>query len=187
MRARQGARSHCRGQNKVSARAGTRRRPKTSPYRCFLSDLTGFGELRRAGPTRTLAVSITPPRGGCQPEPAHDHWLRIALGVRKRNRTTPLSRCRVAERAGFEPAEPFGSRALQARALDQTTLPLHVSPALERAGIGIIARGSSPLPVWPAHCLYVRSLEVSALGGCDKSLAVSPGGKAPTRLGLPTK
>jgi hypothetical protein len=62
------------------------------------------------------------------------------------NQTTPLSRCRVAERAGFEPAEPFGSRALQARALDQTTLPLHVSPALVRAGFGIIARGSSTPP-----------------------------------------
>jgi hypothetical protein len=67
-------------------------------------------------------------------------------GIRGTDETTPLSRCRVAERAGFEPAEPFGSRALQARALDQTTLPLHVSPALVRAGIGIIARGSSPLP-----------------------------------------
>ena len=30
----------------------------------------------------------------------------------------------MAERAGFEPAEPFGSRALQARALGQTTQPL---------------------------------------------------------------
>ncbi len=29
-----------------------------------------------------------------------------------------------AERVGFEPTEPFGSRALQARALGQTTLPL---------------------------------------------------------------
>gem|GEM_PF-1988274 len=31
----------------------TRRHPETPPYRCFLSDLTGFGRLRRAGPTRT--------------------------------------------------------------------------------------------------------------------------------------
>jgi hypothetical protein len=30
----------------------------------------------------------------------------------------------LAERAGFEPAEPYGSRALQARALGRTTLPL---------------------------------------------------------------
>jgi hypothetical protein len=30
-----------------------------------------------------------------------------------------------AERVGFEPTEPFGSRALQARALGQTTQPLH--------------------------------------------------------------
>jgi hypothetical protein len=30
----------------------------------------------------------------------------------------------LAERAGFEPAEHFCSRALQARALGQTTLPL---------------------------------------------------------------
>ncbi len=31
----------------------------------------------------------------------------------------------LAERMGFEPMEPFGSRALQARALDRTMLPLH--------------------------------------------------------------
>ena len=30
----------------------------------------------------------------------------------------------MAERMGFEPMEPFGSRALQARALGQTMLPL---------------------------------------------------------------
>jgi hypothetical protein len=32
----------------------------------------------------------------------------------------------LAERAGFEPALPFGKRALQARALGQTTLPLRI-------------------------------------------------------------
>jgi hypothetical protein len=32
-----------------------------------------------------------------------------------------------AERAGFEPARAFALRALQARALDQTMRPLHVS------------------------------------------------------------
>jgi len=32
----------------------TRRHPEIPPYRCFLSDLTGFVGLRRAGPTRTL-------------------------------------------------------------------------------------------------------------------------------------
>jgi len=53
--------------DQASARAGTRRRPETSPYRCFLSDLTGFGELRRAGPTRTLDVRIALPRAACQP------------------------------------------------------------------------------------------------------------------------
>lgn len=31
----------------------------------------------------------------------------------------------VAERKGFEPLIPFGIRAFQARALGQTTLPLH--------------------------------------------------------------
>ena len=31
----------------------------------------------------------------------------------------------MAERMGFEPMEPFGSRAPQARALDRTMLPLH--------------------------------------------------------------
>ena len=31
-----------------------------------------------------------------------------------------------AERVGFEPTVPFGTRALQARALDQTTQPLQV-------------------------------------------------------------
>jgi hypothetical protein len=35
----------------------TRRHPETPSYRCFLSDLTGFAGLRRAGPTRT-AVRI---------------------------------------------------------------------------------------------------------------------------------
>jgi hypothetical protein len=30
-----------------------RRHPETPVYRCFLSDLTGFAGLRRAGPTRT--------------------------------------------------------------------------------------------------------------------------------------
>jgi len=32
-----------------------RRHPQTPPYRCFLSDLTDFAGLRRAGPTRTGA------------------------------------------------------------------------------------------------------------------------------------
>ena len=40
----------------------TRRHPETPSYRCFLSDLTGFAGLRRAGPTRT-AVRI-PDVGG---------------------------------------------------------------------------------------------------------------------------
>jgi hypothetical protein len=31
-----------------------RRHPETPVYRCFLSDLTGFTGLRRAGPTRTV-------------------------------------------------------------------------------------------------------------------------------------
>ena len=31
-----------------------------------------------------------------------------------------------AERKGFEPLIPFGIRAFQARALGQTTLPLHL-------------------------------------------------------------
>ena len=32
----------------------TRRHPQASAYRCFLSNLTGFAGLRRAGPTRTI-------------------------------------------------------------------------------------------------------------------------------------
>ncbi len=32
----------------------------------------------------------------------------------------------MAERKGFEPLIPFGIRAFQARALGQTTLPLHL-------------------------------------------------------------
>ncbi len=40
---------------------------------------------------------------------------------------TPRPRCRLAERVGFEPTEPLGSRALQARALGQTTQPLHLT------------------------------------------------------------
>ena len=39
-----------------------RRHPETPSYRCFLSDLTGFAGLRRAGPTRT-AVRIPEVRG----------------------------------------------------------------------------------------------------------------------------
>ena len=39
-----------------------RRHPEAPAYRCFLSDLTGFAGLRRAGPTRT-AVRI-PDVGG---------------------------------------------------------------------------------------------------------------------------
>ena len=31
----------------------------------------------------------------------------------------------MAERVGFEPTVPYGTRALQARAFGQTTLPLH--------------------------------------------------------------
>jgi len=38
--------------NKISGQ-DYRRHPEIPPYRCFLSDLTGFKGLRRAGPTRT--------------------------------------------------------------------------------------------------------------------------------------
>ncbi len=38
--------------NGKSARTGDRRHPEAPPYRCFLSDLTGFGGLRCAGPAR---------------------------------------------------------------------------------------------------------------------------------------
>ncbi len=37
----------------------------------------------------------------------------------------PLQGVFMAERAGFEPAFPFGKHALQACALNQTTRPLH--------------------------------------------------------------
>ncbi len=37
---------------KMSGQAD-RRHPEAPPYRCFLSDLTGFAGLRRAGPART--------------------------------------------------------------------------------------------------------------------------------------
>ncbi|GAB4503473.1 MAG: hypothetical protein Fur0043_04650 [Anaerolineales bacterium] len=46
----------------VNIQAGDRRRPETSPYRCCLSALAGFGGFRRAGPARTSA-SI-PEEGG---------------------------------------------------------------------------------------------------------------------------
>ena len=47
------------------------------------------------------------------------------VGVFLRNGATPKwGRPVVAERAGFEPAEHFCSRALQARALGLTMLPL---------------------------------------------------------------
>jgi hypothetical protein len=44
----------------------TRRHPETPSYRCFLSDLTGFAGLRRAGPTRT-AVRILEVAGDVNP------------------------------------------------------------------------------------------------------------------------
>jgi hypothetical protein len=47
-----------------------RRHPEIPPYRCFLSDLTGFAGLRRAGPTRT-ALSILEDRGGVNESQAH--------------------------------------------------------------------------------------------------------------------
>src|SRR3972149_2884560 len=65
---------------------------------------------RAQGPRRKV--------GGTQFDRAQDlGW--IPLGGR-----WPAYTRNVAERVGFEPTEPFGSRALQARALDQTTLPL---------------------------------------------------------------
>ena len=42
------------GKKKMSGQE-PRRHPETPAYRCFLSDLTGFAGLRRAGPTRTGA------------------------------------------------------------------------------------------------------------------------------------
>ncbi len=52
----------------------------------------------------------------------------------------------MAERVGFEPTEPYGSRALQARALNQTSLPLRVdgrdyitAPVFEAADAGRFA------------------------------------------------
>jgi hypothetical protein len=38
---------------KEASGSAPRRHPEWPPYRCFLSDLTGFGGLRCAGPTRT--------------------------------------------------------------------------------------------------------------------------------------
>ncbi len=152
-----------------AAGPATRRHPEAPPYRCFLSDLTGFEGLCRAGPARTPAARIPYPpktvnrhalgRRHDSPRPsadrarpiwsiddAGDAWLQSSrppwdgahcfscpLGSAferqdvarlRRQETTPRMRCRVAERVGFEPTEPCGSRALQARALDQTTLPL---------------------------------------------------------------
>ena len=57
------------GKKKISGQE-TRRHPETPPYRCFLSDLTGFAGLRRAGPTRTGA-SIPDVEGDVNGSSAH--------------------------------------------------------------------------------------------------------------------
>jgi hypothetical protein len=70
---------------------------------------------------------------GCAVRPLSDGAVahhRVEPDPRGESRTgLPVGKPRasismVAERVGFEPTEPFGSRALQARALGQTTQPL---------------------------------------------------------------
>ncbi len=46
---------------KKSPGQAPRRHPEFPPYRCFLSDLTGFAGFRRAGPTRTARSIISSP------------------------------------------------------------------------------------------------------------------------------
>ena len=72
------------------------------------------------------------PDGIRRPPPRRTHLdtqtedTSLPVGCQSAQRqTTPQSRCQQAERVGFEPTEPCGSRALQARALGQTTQPLH--------------------------------------------------------------
>ena len=78
-----------------------------------------------------------------EPDPRGES--RTGLPVGKPRASTSM----VAERVGFEPTEPFGSRALQARALGQTTQPLRTERGrLSPPRGGIIPPGSSgpPLP-----------------------------------------
>ncbi len=80
----------------LSARAGTRRHPETPPYRCFLSDLTGFEGLRRAGPARALAASIPPCPRDCQPAIRDGVTGGGAPSFPAVKKSTPLARCRLA-------------------------------------------------------------------------------------------
>jgi hypothetical protein len=66
----------------------------------------------------------------------------------------------LAERAGFEPALPFGKRALQARALGQTTLPLRIKTpgGFLPASVQHYTINLSALEVFKqvARCLWLR-------------------------------
>ena len=80
-----------------------------------------------------------------------------------------MPRFLVAERAGFEPAVPCGTRALQARALGRTTQPLQTC--------GIIAQSvyCATLEGWGAFVVVQRasapSIRLAVLIGC----CVNPG------------
>jgi hypothetical protein len=123
----------------VSARTGFPAAPGGTPLPLLPLGPDG---VRRAPPRRTCPSARgqhTAP--GCRLSThGGDTWRRhVSPPFLLPKRTTPLARCQLAERVGFEPTEPFGSRALQARALDQTTQPLHAGPALRSGGNGIIA------------------------------------------------
>ena len=70
------------------------------------------------------------------------------LGEQSEQAGTRQDRPRLAERAGFEPAEPFGSRALQARALGRTMLPLLFVRRTLYHPVFRLARAASLVLIW---------------------------------------
>jgi hypothetical protein len=57
-----------------------------------------------------------------------DYEPEIPIGTRLNQKTTRSKRVVFsAERVGFEPTVPYGTRALQARALGRTMLSLHLA------------------------------------------------------------
>ena len=123
------------------------RHPRGTAYGCFLPDLTKFAGSRRAGPDLpyhpmpAVTQALSPLGGirsrygglrvqGTASSPSSTTGPMLPQGrrnVKSGQPPTNFDGCPgecVAERVGFEPTVPFGTRALQARALGRTMLPL---------------------------------------------------------------
>ena len=97
---------------------------------------------------------------------------------------------------GFEPTEPFGSRALQARALGQTTLPLHGDGRVfarptgdySMRGLRVLPRRYQPSvqPATPTTAPQAQlSLGLPAVAGDDRAEDVPGPKEKPMRATLP--